>query len=150
MKARRLIAPVRNCCESLSSLFVSMRTPHVGFREAKKAGGRGELRQANSAGKSATQHRPGDEIQFSATPLTLTLSQREEGTSLPALMDHQKLKDKASDAFAKGKFSRAAELYAEYCSADPKDRQARLRMGDAWVKAGDREKAIGAYMSAAE
>src|SRR5258705_10052176 len=65
-------------------------------------------------------------------------------------MDARKLKDKASEAFAKGKFSKAAEAYADYCAADPKDLQARLRMGDAWSKAGQKEKAIGAYQFAAE
>lgn len=65
-------------------------------------------------------------------------------------MDARKLKEKATEAFAKGKFSKAAEAYAEYCAADPKDLQARLRMGDAWAKCGQREKAISAYSSAAE
>jgi CRP-like cAMP-binding protein len=65
-------------------------------------------------------------------------------------MDARKLKEKATEAFAKGKFAKAAEAYADYCAADPKDLQARLRMGDAWVKAGQKEKAIGAYQFAAE
>ena len=30
-------------------------------------------------------------------------------------MDLRKLRDKASEAFTKGKFGKAAELYAEYC-----------------------------------
>src|SRR5690348_2546920 len=65
-------------------------------------------------------------------------------------MDARKLKEKATEAFAKGKFAKAAEVYADYCAADPKDLQARLRMGDAWAKAGQKEKAIGAYQFAAE
>ncbi len=65
-------------------------------------------------------------------------------------MDVRKLKDKATEAFSKGKFAKAGEAYAEYCAADPKDLQARLRMGDAWSKAGQKEKAIGAYQFAAE
>jgi CRP-like cAMP-binding protein len=65
-------------------------------------------------------------------------------------MELRKLKDKATEAFAKGRFSKAAEFYEEYCEADPKDHQARLRMGDAWTKAGQREKAISAYQGAAE
>src|SRR5688572_18558785 len=65
-------------------------------------------------------------------------------------MELRKLRDKASEAFGKGRFSRAAELYAEYCEKDPKDIQARLRMGDAWAKAGERPKAIVAYKAAAE
>src|SRR4051794_32996715 len=68
-------------------------------------------------------------------------------------MDLRRLKDKATEAFTKGKFAKAAELYEAYCAADPKDLQARLRMGDAYAKAGGkgtREKAISAYSSAAE
>src|SRR4051812_33621206 len=65
-------------------------------------------------------------------------------------MDLRKLKEKASEAFAKGKFGKAAEAYDEYCKADPKDLQARLRMGDAWAKAGKKEKAIESYAWAAE
>ncbi|XXF81463.1 cyclic nucleotide-binding domain-containing protein [Myxococcaceae bacterium GXIMD 01537] len=64
-------------------------------------------------------------------------------------MELRKLKDKATEAFAKGRFSKAAEFYDEYCQADPKDHQARLRMGDAWAKAGQRGKAIDAYHAAA-
>jgi CRP-like cAMP-binding protein len=65
-------------------------------------------------------------------------------------MDARKLKDKAQEAFGKGKFARAGEAYAQYCEADPSDLHARLRMGDAWSKAGQKEKAIGAYSWAAE
>src|SRR3954470_12085308 len=65
-------------------------------------------------------------------------------------MDARKLKEKATEAFAKGKFAKAAEAYSDYCAADPKDLQARLRMGDCWVKAGHKDKAIGAYSFAAE
>jgi len=65
-------------------------------------------------------------------------------------MELQDLKNKAAEAFAKGKFSRAADLYDEYCQKDPRDLQARIRMGDAWARTGKREKAIVAYQSAAE
>lgn len=65
-------------------------------------------------------------------------------------MDVRALKDKATQLFTKGKFARAAEAYDEYCKADPKDLQARLRLGDAWVKAGKKDKAIIAYTWAAE
>jgi len=65
-------------------------------------------------------------------------------------MDLRKVKEKAAEAFAKGKFAKAAELYEAYCSGDGKDLQARLRMGDAFAKAGAKEKAIGAYKFAAE
>ncbi len=65
-------------------------------------------------------------------------------------MDLRKIKDKATEAFAKGRFAKAAELYEEYCKGDPKDLQARLRMGDAFAKSGQKEKAVLAYKSAAE
>jgi len=65
-------------------------------------------------------------------------------------MDARQLKDKASQAFAKGKWGKAAEHYEEYCQADPRDTQSRLRLGDAWAKAGNTGKAVHAYQWAAE
>ena len=65
-------------------------------------------------------------------------------------VDLRAMKDKASEAFSKGKFAKAAELYAELCKKDPRDLQARLRMGDAWAKAANKPKAILAYKEAAE
>ncbi len=65
-------------------------------------------------------------------------------------MELRKLKDKASEAFSKGRFSQAAELYEDYCRAEPKDHQSRLRTGDAWGKAGQKDRAVSAYQAAAE
>jgi CRP-like cAMP-binding protein len=65
-------------------------------------------------------------------------------------MEMEKLKNKAAEAFAKGKFERAAELYGLYCQGEPRDLQARIRMGDAWARTGERAKAIAAYQGAAE
>lgn len=65
-------------------------------------------------------------------------------------MDLRKLRDKATEAFTKGKFSKAAEFLQEYCQAEPKDHQTRLRLGDAWAKSGNKDKAITAYSAAAE
>lgn len=65
-------------------------------------------------------------------------------------MDVRALKDKATELFSKGKFAKAAETYEQYCKADPKDLQARLRMGDAWSKSGKKDRAISAYQAAAE
>lgn len=65
-------------------------------------------------------------------------------------MDPRELKDKATEQFSKGKFAKSAETYEAYCKADPKDLQARLRMGDAWSKCGKKDKAIIAYQAAAE
>lgn len=66
------------------------------------------------------------------------------------MRDAGELKTKASEAFAKGKFAKAGELYASYCEQSPKDLQSRLRMGDAFAKAGERDKAISAYSDVAE
>jgi CRP-like cAMP-binding protein len=65
-------------------------------------------------------------------------------------MEMRKLRDKATEAFAKGRFSKAAEFYEEYCKGEPKDFHARLRTGDAWAKAGQRDRAISSYQFAAE
>jgi CRP-like cAMP-binding protein len=65
-------------------------------------------------------------------------------------MDARELKEKATQLFSKGKFAKAAETYEEYCKADRKDHQARLRCGDAWAKAGKKDKAVAAYALAAE
>lgn len=65
-------------------------------------------------------------------------------------MDPRELKDKASQLFSKGKFAKAAESYEEFCTLDPKDHLARMRAGDAWLKAGKKDKAVGAYTVAAQ
>ncbi|MBI3183176.1 MAG: cyclic nucleotide-binding domain-containing protein [Myxococcales bacterium] len=65
-------------------------------------------------------------------------------------MELRKLKDKAAEAFSKGRFAKAAELYEDYCKEDAKDHQARVRMGDAFAKSGNRDRAILAYKAAAE
>ncbi|HTS81268.1 MAG TPA: cyclic nucleotide-binding domain-containing protein [Myxococcaceae bacterium] len=64
-------------------------------------------------------------------------------------MDPARLKADAGAALAAGQFSRAASLYAEYCAAAPRDRQSHLRLGDAWARAGDKPRAIDAYLAAA-
>lgn len=65
-------------------------------------------------------------------------------------MEARELKDKASALFTKGRFAKAAELYEEFCVLDKRDHQARLRCGDAWSKAGKKDKAIANYSLAAE
>ncbi|HEX5745340.1 MAG TPA: cyclic nucleotide-binding domain-containing protein [Archangium sp.] len=65
-------------------------------------------------------------------------------------MEPRQLRDKANEALTKGRFARAAELFEEYCQLDPKDHQARVRLGDAWVKVGENARAISAYQAAAE
>ena len=65
-------------------------------------------------------------------------------------MESRELKDKASAFFTKGRFAKAAETYEEFCALDKRDHQARLRCGDAWSKAGKKDKAVIAYSLAAE
>jgi CRP-like cAMP-binding protein len=65
-------------------------------------------------------------------------------------MDASELKSDASAALAAGDFARAGALYATYCAAAPADTQSLLRMGDAWARAGERHRAIDAYVAAAQ
>lgn len=65
-------------------------------------------------------------------------------------MDPARLKADAGAALAAGQYSRAASLYAAYCASAPRDRQSHLRLGDAWARAGDRDRAIDAYLAAAQ
>jgi CRP-like cAMP-binding protein len=64
-------------------------------------------------------------------------------------MDPARLKADAGAALAAGQFSRAASLYAAYCASAPRDRQSHLRLGDAYARAGDKPRAIDAYLTAA-
>jgi CRP-like cAMP-binding protein len=65
-------------------------------------------------------------------------------------MDNGQLKSDASAALAAGDFARAGNLFASYCALAPGDRQSLLRMGDAWARAGERARAIDAYLAAAQ
>ncbi|HUM13232.1 MAG TPA: cyclic nucleotide-binding domain-containing protein [Myxococcaceae bacterium] len=64
-------------------------------------------------------------------------------------MDPARLKADAGAALAAGHFSRAASLYAAYCAGAPRDRQSHLRLGDAYARAGEKARAIDAYLAAA-
>src|SRR5215469_8170553 len=64
-------------------------------------------------------------------------------------MDPARLKADAGAAMAAGHFSRAASLYAAYCASAPRDRQSHLRLGDACARAGDKPRAVDAYLAAA-
>jgi len=64
-------------------------------------------------------------------------------------MDPARLKADAGAALASGQFARAASLYAAYCASAPRDRQSHLRLGDAYARAGDKPRAIDAYLTAA-
>ncbi len=66
------------------------------------------------------------------------------------MADARELKDQAAKHFAKGRFDKAASVYAELCQLEPNDTQLRIRLGDARVKAGDAKGAVEAYRGAAE
>jgi CRP-like cAMP-binding protein len=65
-------------------------------------------------------------------------------------MDARLLKEKALQHFQKGKFTKAAEAWAQVCKKDPKDNGTRLRLGDALSKAGQADAAFEAYRQAME
>ena len=66
------------------------------------------------------------------------------------MADLRKLKDDATQAFAKGKFAKAVDLFEELTKADPKDYQAQMKLGDALVKANNKPRAVGVYQKVAE
>jgi CRP-like cAMP-binding protein len=73
-----------------------------------------------------------------------------DGLELHPRMDPARLRSDAGAALAAGEFARAGTLYAAYCASSPRDRQSHLRMGDAWARAGETERAIDAYLAAAQ
>ncbi|MBS2027005.1 MAG: cyclic nucleotide-binding domain-containing protein [Deltaproteobacteria bacterium] len=66
------------------------------------------------------------------------------------MADLRKLKDDATQAFAKGKFAKAVDLFDELVKADPKDFQAQMKLGDALVKANNKQRAVTVYQKVAE
>jgi CRP-like cAMP-binding protein len=65
-------------------------------------------------------------------------------------MDPGSLQAQAAEAFAQGRFSQAAEFYEQYCLGQPADHHAQARLGEAWARSGQRERAVSAYRLAAE
>jgi len=65
-------------------------------------------------------------------------------------METRQLKDDASSAFRKGKFGRAAELYAQLTVLEPRDNQHLIKMGDAHRRDGNRVAAVDAYRKAVD
>ena len=65
-------------------------------------------------------------------------------------VDTRKLKDSVTEFFKKGKFEKAASALEELIKAEPRETQHRLKLGDALRKAGEREKSIAAYQTAAK
>jgi CRP-like cAMP-binding protein len=66
------------------------------------------------------------------------------------MADRRKLKDRAAEHLARGRFARAAEALAEVVEADPRDIPARQKLGDALRKAGQPGQARRVYEEVAE
>jgi len=64
--------------------------------------------------------------------------------------DIAKLKDKAAKLWAKGSWGSAQEAFEELAKAEPRNLMHRLRVGDALVKQGKNQEAIGVYAVVAE
>ena len=58
------------------------------------------------------------------------------------MLDARKLKDEASAAVAKGRYKKAAELYAQLARVEKDDPQWLHRAGEAWKRLGDKGAAI--------
>jgi CRP-like cAMP-binding protein len=64
-------------------------------------------------------------------------------------VDVRKLKDEVADHLKKSRFEKAAGVLEQLIAAEPKDMSHRLKLGDAWRRAGDGQRAIAAYQHAA-
>ena len=64
--------------------------------------------------------------------------------------DLRKLKDEATKAFTKGRFSKAVELWEQVCAGNSKDLGAKIKLGDALAKAGKKAQAVKTYQTVAE
>src|SRR4051794_20727604 len=64
-------------------------------------------------------------------------------------VDVRKLKDEVADHLKKLRFEKAASVLEQLIAAEPKDMSHRLKQGDTWRRAGDRQRAIAAYQHAA-
>src|SRR5438128_4234175 len=64
--------------------------------------------------------------------------------------DTRKLKDSVTELFKKGKWEKAASTLEELIKVEPREMQHRVKLGDALRKAGERERAVIAYQTAAK
>ena len=65
-------------------------------------------------------------------------------------LDVRKLKDEVAEFLKKQKFERAAEVLEQLVTAEPKDMSHRLKLGDAYRRMEQIQKAIGSYQHAAK
>src|SRR5512138_3741915 len=68
----------------------------------------------------------------------------------PSPDELRKLKEKATEAAAKGKFDKAAELFREVAEGDPRDVAARQKLAETLRRAGRMPEAIEAYREVAD
>lgn len=68
----------------------------------------------------------------------------------PSPDDLRRLKEKATEAAAKGKFEKAAELYREAADGDPRDVATRQKVAESLRRAGRLPEAIQAYREVAD
>lgn len=68
----------------------------------------------------------------------------------PSPDDLRKLKEKATEAAAKGKFDKAAELFREAADADPRDAGTRQKLAESLRRGGRIPEAIQAYQEVAD
>jgi len=66
------------------------------------------------------------------------------------MADLRKLKDRAAEHLAKGRYAKAAEALAEVVKAEPRDIASRQKLGDALRRAGERSEALLVYRDVAE
>ncbi len=65
------------------------------------------------------------------------------------MADLRRIKDRAADLAAKGRFDKAAELYRDAARADPRDVAAAHRLAEALRKAGREEESLSVYREVA-
>ena len=65
-------------------------------------------------------------------------------------MGVRELKEQALDLYSRRKFAECARTYGKLLELDPRDPHLYVRHAEAWRRAGDRQKAISSYRTAAE
>ncbi|HYO67398.1 MAG TPA: hypothetical protein VEU33_15080, partial [Archangium sp.] len=65
-------------------------------------------------------------------------------------MGVRELKEQALDLYSRRKFTECARTYGKLLELEPRDPHLYVRHAEAWRRAGDRQKAISSYRTAAE
>src|SRR5260370_19482181 len=96
---------------------------------------------ARAGAGSANQGRAGRGAQLEIEKTAMAKKQQ---------LDVRKLKDGVADYLKKQKWEKAAELLEQLISAEPKDMQHRLKLGDAYRRTEQIQNAVAAYGHAAK